>query len=163
MILATAVAGPLSIASRGLNTSLVTKDQITAFFLAQDAIEYVRYVRDSNRLKGADWLTGSGGSSAGIDLVTACGGANGCYLDSTQNSPSTPQACSGTCPTLYYNTASGLYTYTTSGNTKTLFTRRIQLQNVGTKEYRIYVTVSWSDIGDKSRQVVVYENIFDWQ
>src|SRR3569623_1101495 len=83
MILASAVAGPLSIASRALNNSLVAKDQITAYFLAQDAIEYTRFVRDSNTLGGGDWMTGAG-ATGGTDL-SVCLGANGCYVDTTSN------------------------------------------------------------------------------
>ena len=38
LILTTAIAGPLTIASKGLTATLVAKDQISAFYLAQDAV-----------------------------------------------------------------------------------------------------------------------------
>lgn len=170
MILATAVAGPLSIASRALNNSVVAKDQITAFYLAQDAIEYARFARDGNTLKGADWITGAGGSSSGIDL-TPCQSANGCYVDTTGNSytdgngynPSVPVSCSGGCPGLYYDSANSFYTYNTSGTSKSLFTRTILFTNTSSTEQKITVTVSWQDLGGTTRQVQVFENIFAWQ
>ena len=100
LILTTAIAGPLTIASRGLNAALIAKDQTTASYLAQDAIEYVRAVRDTNRLLGGDWLTGAGGSGA-ITNLSGCISQN-CIVDSLDyKNPGTyfsPTTCSGTCP-----------------------------------------------------------------
>ncbi|MES2006998.1 MAG: prepilin-type N-terminal cleavage/methylation domain-containing protein [Patescibacteria group bacterium] len=166
MILASAIVGPLSIASRSLNNSIVAKDQISAFFLAQDAVEYTRFVRDSNRLKGADWLDGSGGSSSGVDL-TPCTTADGCYFDSTMavvGTADVPTVCTTVCPVMYYDSTNSRFTYVTSGNTATLFTRQVVLVEVVPDiEYKLTVTVSWSDLGSVTRRVVVYENIFKWQ
>lgn len=163
-ILATAIAGPLSIASRSLNNSLTAKDQITAFFLAQDAVEYVRFARDSNTLKGADWLTGSGGSEAGVDL-TPCTNANGCYFDSTGNSPTAPSVCAASpCAAISYDTTSSLFTYNTGASISTsLFSRQVYLTAVNSNEEKISVTVSWRDVGNTLHSVNVYEYIFKWQ
>src|SRR5512146_2123672 len=84
LLLAIAIAGPLTIASKGLSSALIAKDQIGAYYLAQDAVEYVRFARDANRLGGGDWLLGTGGSctsSTCVDL-SSCEGASGCYIDS---------------------------------------------------------------------------------
>src|SRR3990167_9485995 len=59
LLLATAITGPLTIASKSFLVATVAKDQVTAFYLAQDAVEYVRFARDSNKLSGSDWLSGS--------------------------------------------------------------------------------------------------------
>lgn len=169
MILATAVGGPLSIAGRALNNSLVAKDQIIAFFLAQDAIEYVRFVRDTNTLEGDDWLNGSGGSTAGTDL-TPCQAPAGCYVDSTLAVPGVadiPTACDSVngCPVMYYDGDNSRYTYNTSGTnvTKSLFTRTILLTNISPTEQQLTVTVTWSDLGGTVRRVNVYESIFAWK
>jgi prepilin-type N-terminal cleavage/methylation domain-containing protein len=176
MILATAIAGPLSIASRALNNSVVAKDQIIAYFLAEDALEYVRYARDTNTLGGNDWLSGSGGTTAGVDL-TPCQGASGCYVDTTTNSytdsrgnnPIAPIACdaSGGCPLLYYDTTNSFYTYNdASGNSTivpSLFTRTITLNNISTTEQQLTITVTWSDLGGVTRRVNIYENVFAWE
>jgi len=172
MILATAIAGPLSIASRALNTSIVAKDQITAFFLAQDAVEYVRFVRDTNTLSGADWLTGAGGSTAGIDLTPCIStvNANGCYVDSTMavvGQGDVPTACdSGSgCPALYYDNDNSRFTYNSGGSNvvRSVFTRSVVLTNISATEQLLTVTVSWSDLGSVTRTVRVNENIFKWQ
>jgi prepilin-type N-terminal cleavage/methylation domain-containing protein len=55
LLLTVAIAGPLTIISKSLITALVAKDQVTAFFLAQDAVEYVRFVRDTNKLQDSAW------------------------------------------------------------------------------------------------------------
>ncbi len=62
-ILAIALTGPLSIISQALRNSFYARDQVTAFYLAQEAIEYLRNQRDNNALKDPpeaadDWLAG---------------------------------------------------------------------------------------------------------
>ena len=51
LVLSLAITGPLTIAQKGLQAALISKDQDTAFYLARDAVEYVRFVRDTNCLK----------------------------------------------------------------------------------------------------------------
>jgi len=76
-ILSVALVAPLTLAQRGLNSSIYAKDQVTAFYLAQEAIEYVHYVRDSNNLYGAsqsvDWLSHLDDAAAvwGLDLTAS--------------------------------------------------------------------------------------------
>ena len=68
-ILALALAGILSLASIGIRSSSSAANQIKAFFLASEGIEYVRNKRDTNILIGSGWLEGLGGkfdSSANI-------------------------------------------------------------------------------------------------
>ena len=164
LLLATAIAGPLTLASKSLTAALVAKDQIIAYYLAQDAIEYVRFVRDTNKLAGADWLTGSGGTSAGINL-SPCISTNGCYFDSTQNNPAVPTACTAAeCIgfPMYYDSASGKYAYTVGS--KSIFTRSAKItEDVDNKEASLTVTVTWSDIGSVVHKVTAKENIFNWQ
>jgi len=71
-ILTIAVIGPLGIIAQALHTSYYTRDQMTAHYLAQEAIEYVRNLRDNKSIEitGAvvgnpevvigptDWLSG---------------------------------------------------------------------------------------------------------
>ncbi len=168
LLLATAVAGPLTIASKGLSTALVAKDQIVAFFLAQDAVEFVRFARDTNQLRGAaNWLSGVGGTPAGIDLSN-CLDAFGCYFDSTMQNPSTVELCNDNCeppfnggaPKFLWNN-NGYYSYNTAAGTKTLFSRKVTMTAISATEIRLEVKVYWYDGRDRS--VTVRENIFDWQ
>lgn len=172
LILTTAIAGPLTIASKSLLTAQVAKDQVTAFYLAQDAVEYVRFKRDSACLAGA-----VSPCTAWLSTLSNCTGANGCYLDSTENSPvgDTPQACqSGGCiqstfassKFLYYDSTNNRFTYSTSGTTRTGFARQVSITTpVGgnAEEAKLTVQVSWSDTGSNTRSVTVYEDLFNWQ
>jgi len=50
-ILTIAVIGPLGIIAQALHTSYYTRDQMTAYYLAQEAIEHVRNLRDNQSIK----------------------------------------------------------------------------------------------------------------
>jgi hypothetical protein len=50
-ILTIAVIGPLGIIAQALHTSYYTRDQMTAYYLAQEAIEYIRNLRDEQSIK----------------------------------------------------------------------------------------------------------------
>lgn len=57
-ILMIAIASPMTLAQKGLSTATQSKDQMIAAFLAQDAIEAVKNIRDQIALRGtdSDWL-----------------------------------------------------------------------------------------------------------
>lgn len=63
-ILTIALTGPLAIIAQALRSSYFARDQITAYYLAQEAVEYIRNRRDFNGLQGVnslaagDWLQG---------------------------------------------------------------------------------------------------------
>jgi Tfp pilus assembly protein PilV len=171
LLLSTAIAGPLTIASKSLIAALVAKNQVAAFFLAQDAIEFVRFARDTNKLQDNDWLTADGNVSTATNLANclAAVNADGCYFDSTVQNPTRVEACSSTAckppfssASLYLYESNGNYTYD-SGGTKTVFVREVIITEVvPDAEASIVVRVHWSDAG-KVRKVEVRENIFNWQ
>lgn len=156
LILAVSLAAPLTIAAKAMSSALIAKDQTIAFFLAQDAVEYMRFVRDTNKLEGADWLADMG----------PCVGSDGCRVDSRAN---TIVACTGTCPVLNYNETKSWYTYDSTVSTETIkptiFTRKVTIASVVSNpdEESITVKVSWKDVGGVERSLVVYEHITDWQ
>jgi prepilin-type N-terminal cleavage/methylation domain-containing protein len=175
LILATAIAGPLTIAARGLSVALVAKDQVTAYYLAQDGLEYLRAKRDSACLSTSAPCSAT--ANAWLSTVSACQGAT-CYLDSTENTGAvTPTACSGTCPVLNYDSTNKRFTYAgTNGTTilATIYRRTVLLTNgVGTNdcsntvghgcESTVTVTVAWTDVGGTPRSVVISENLFNWE
>lgn len=171
LLLTTAIAGPLTIASKGLTSSLVAKDQITAFYLAQDAMEYIRFKRDSNCLAAAaapgacpsgTWLSGLVGSG-----LCSADGATTCYLDSMENNPATPTGCSGTCPVMYFDGRFGYYNYDSTNGTQTpqRFIRTVRITTPyggNNDEAKVEISVSWIT-GGVPRVIVVRENIENWQ
>jgi len=85
-ILLIAIAGPLTIASKGLNGAYYARDQITAYYLAQEGIEYIRNVRDTNSLSETldrtHWIDG-GFTSGGLSLCVN----NYCRINVQQLNP----------------------------------------------------------------------------
>ena len=163
VLLTTALTGPLTIASKGITASIVAKDQIIAFYLAQDAVEYIRYKRDSNRLAGNSWL-------AGLDNCISTNGSKACILDSTENSPASPTQCGSliTCAVLRYSTTNSRFTYSTTGSVVSPISLRravVITTPVGgsADEISITVNVTWSDQGGITRTVSVRENLLNWQ
>lgn len=158
LLLTAAIAGPLTLASKGLSAALIARDQMIAFYLAQDAVEYVRYMRDSNRLAGSPWLTG---------LSPACTGANGCVIDTLANTAAgTATACSSTCPPINkYNDGSGhvYFSYTAGAPTPQQFRRTVTLTTPSATETVLTVAVSWRAQSGVTRTISVRENILDWQ
>ena len=57
-ILATVIIGASAAVSSGLSSYIFSKDQIIAFYLAQEGFEELRNIRDENALMGANWLSG---------------------------------------------------------------------------------------------------------
>lgn len=169
LLLITAIAGPLTIASKGITTSVVAKDQVTAFFLAQDAVEYIRYKRDTNRLAGSDWL-------AGLEECISSDGSAACYLDSTENVPNVPDNCfnpgaENGCPVLRYHDTLGRFTYQTGAGTSPSpinmrrFVRIITPINGNPDEAAIVVRMTWFSAQNTNalREIVVRENMLNWQ
>jgi prepilin-type N-terminal cleavage/methylation domain-containing protein len=108
-ILMLAIAGPLTVAQKGLSGAAYAKDQITAYYLAQDAVEFVRSVRDTNALRG---YTGNGSSIDGdtqrhwLTGLADCAEDGGCIVDSTDFSDidtyNLVETCGSACPELQY-------------------------------------------------------------
>ena len=158
-ILSLAITGPMVIAQKGIGSSIYARDQVTAFYLAQEAVEYVRNVRDTNRIGGytGGWLWEFGPSGAN------CFDPNKCQIDSTQLSFTSPapgasnaaiQACnyqnqSGVCQPIDFNSATNFYGYggTTGSWTPTQFTRAVDIKEiVPGVEAIITVTISWQTV-----------------
>ena len=159
-ILMLGILGPLSIASSGLRNSLFAKDQVTAYYLAQEGIEYVRYVRDDNYLDGKKpWLSG----------LDNCTGTFGCTVDTekwfTTNASVTDKCTFADCGDdgLLYKIASNQhYTHQSgSGNTATPFTRIIKVEkNINDREIKVTSTVTWQT-GDGQKSFTLTENVFN--
>jgi hypothetical protein len=149
-----------------LGAALIAKDQTTAFYLAQDAIEYVRFVRDSSCLASSpcsgSWLLTTGPLGSCISTT----GSALCMVDSIQN---TVTSCvGGNCSPLNYDSSNHWYTYAVTGGsvTTSIFTRTVSIEtpvSTNSGEAAMTVTVRWTDTGGISRSVTERENLFNWQ
>ena len=157
-ILSMAVTGPLLIAQKGIGSAIYAREQITAFYLAQEAVEYIRNIRDTNRITRDPWLTN----------LTACVGAV-CRIDGTVlTSGEKAVACSSdpgaVCKPLWLGSVTGLYGYTESGATQTPFTRSVSIvQDSSQQSAKISVTVSWTTkLFTPVRSFTIQEYIFNF-
>jgi prepilin-type N-terminal cleavage/methylation domain-containing protein len=144
-ILSLAVTGPLLIAQKGVGSAIYARDQITAFYLAQEAVEYVRNVRDTNRIKGSQWLQG-------LSVCKESGSGQKCHIDTRYSDFTSPNAVT-TCPagacsklSFYKNGTEGYYGYGSGANwSVTPYTREVTIDDrASSKEALVAVTISWN-------------------
>lgn len=146
-ILTVSVAAPLTLSSKGLAAAFFARDQVTAFYLAQEGVEFVRNTRDKNILTGNSWLSGFPSTVGGSFTIDVSDGDM--------------ESCVFACPKLRYDVSSGLYNY--DRGDEAMFTRTVSLNVLpGSTEAEIVVTIDWIT-GVFSRAFSVRENIFDWQ
>lgn len=82
-ILMIAIAGPMTIAQKGLRASVQARDQITATYLAQDVMEYMKNLRDKNYTQSSSrwgWMYGLDGNGG---LASKCTRYKPCVVESS--------------------------------------------------------------------------------
>ncbi|OGG59444.1 hypothetical protein A3C86_00615 [Candidatus Kaiserbacteria bacterium RIFCSPHIGHO2_02_FULL_49_16] len=153
-LLTIAVVAPMSLTTQSLGSAFYARDQITAFHLAQEAIESVRHVRDGNVLKIA-----LGYSS--VDLLGSIPNDQDFTVDTTNDDQMDP--CAGACPVIR-KSSQGLYGYN-SAWTPTQFTRAVRATFVpdsGNDEIKLTVTVSWKTGNYQTRSIAISANLYRW-
>ena len=160
LILTISITGPMTIASQALSGARYAKEQVAAYYLAQEGIELVRSVRDNNVLNFPSTVWYGGELGTATSSPTRCYTSQGCYIDA-QNLVVSECPLSGSCPPLRVN--AGFYQYSAGGNSQ--FTRTINLAPVGSGGNEIYVssTVTWlSPLFGTSRTYTVTDNLTSW-
>jgi len=145
-IILIAITGPLDIIAHSLKASYYSRDEVTAFYLAQEAIEYARNEKNNNELDPnagvEDWLNGVVGSSditVGVNCLNDAGSPpeNKCVLLQNDNGSYEYQKCAGTtCLTangdyIMKKNEKGIYGSKSTGTlVPTNFTREIYFTKV---------------------------------
>lgn len=148
-VLLMALLGPFAIAQQSLRSAYYARDQVTAYYLAQEGVEFVRAIRDQNYLSGTDWMSGIGATCTGVP----------CTVDYPNF---TYAACPiDGCPPLKVSAVGGLFNQTSG--TSSIFTRQIVISNSSTNPAQkiISVTISWQS-GGVSRVFTLQERLFNW-
>lgn len=155
-ILLLAVAAPLTLGSQGLTASRIARDQVTATLLAQETIEYARYLRDTNTLNGGTWLEGL---DQCIDTPCAVDVPNGGVIDEM-----VCERDESSCPMLTFNTETGFYGLADAGGNvqPTKYRRSFTIELTENVEAHLIAKVAWKD-GLTERSVTVEDYIYDWQ
>lgn len=161
LILMMSISGPFFVVQQSLISATIARDQTTARFLAQEGIEVLRAVRDSNFLSGnigPNWLSG----------FTNCDTSqnpDGCMVDATANRVAQiKDACTGSCSFLNYNEATSLFNHATIAgpNQPSKFIRKVTIREINSgKDAFMEVEVIWSDRG-VSRNVKTQSYLFNW-
>lgn len=140
--------------TRALYNVSVIQDRLTASFLAQEGIELVRNIRDTNYVKvlnnqSANWRDGL--SEDGCYTIEN-------YLYSEGNIRLNKITC-GNGPYLKYNSFTNLYNY--SEGDITPFYREIKIETVSNNEIRIISFVKWKT-KNMNFDLTVEDHLFNW-
>ena len=181
-IMTLAVLAPFAAVQQVVKATNMSKDQLIASFLAQEGMEYVRFVRYTNWLSSVaatgDVSDGAYNPIEGLDGNNGpdCTGTYKCTLDAREAPYDAGGDINGiawcanpghaNCAPLYL-TADGLYTQETADSsgtayTRTPFTRSININDDNLDEGYITVTVTltWNDHG--ARTMTLTEDMYDW-
>lgn len=141
-VLSIAVIGVYNAFSILLISTTETINRFTAAYLAQEGVEIVRNIRDTNWLK-ADTDSESFHWDDGLaDCGESVGGCEADYTtDGTSTNPLVPFGSDGR----YLNIdADGFYSYNSSG-TPTKFKRSIAIKQINDNTMEVLVQVAWSE------------------
>ena len=171
-ILVTVIAvGTLSI-QQNLKNKQYAASEVTANYLAQEAIDYVRAIRDSNKLAKLDgqnvfWLDRIEGAG-GCEFVDT--GSPSCRIDTTKgynegiSSICGNNAClvgSDERKKLWYQ-ADGRLGHDTTGE-ESPYERSVVFDEVRADEVKMNVIVEWTPRASTTpRKIEISENLFNW-
>ena len=142
-ILTTGTMGAFSIIQRTVTFTSVSSSQLIASYLAQEGLEIVRNLRDSNYLQGVSWNSGLAGCAAGCEID---------YNDSA--------LLPWTDPGRFLKTGTG-FPYNYSLGNDTLYKRKIII-TPGVNILNVLVEISWQERGG-SYQVVAETRLHNWR
>lgn len=157
-ILVVSITGPMAAAQNSLRSSFLARDQVVAYYLAQESIEYIKNAKDGLAVQGTDWKTQT-------PFDSCIGGNMQCDINSLGNR----SVCgSGSindnlkCKELDIDDANGFFIPSNpGGNSK--YIRSIFMNNVG-DETEVTVVIEWRTnlFVAGSKRIVVSENLYDW-
>ena len=140
VILTMAIIPVLYLSNSAVNVAFSIRDDSVAAGLAQEGVEVVRAIRDTNWFSGQAFDTGL---------------ADGTYRLEWN---STSLLAAGSNPPLNIN--NGLYTY--SGGTPSAFSRSITITKVNAGELKVVSQVTWQS-RTAARTVSAEDHLFDWK
>lgn len=159
-VLVVTIVVPLYAVHRAVIVSYTARDTLVATALAQEAVEYVRHVRDSNYLANRtnptppNWLSG----------LNTCLTTTGCTIDPHVLTPASAIRAYTASNAVLYLDNSYRYRFNTNGTTQTRFSRKVTMttNNLSPEEVLVTVEVTWIT-SRISYNVTVTEYLRNWQ
>lgn len=161
-ILIVGIISGFILVTRALYDVAIIQDRLTASFLAQEGLEIVRQIRDTN------YLNKLNGSNANWDKDLS----NGDHLVSYDLSSGKFKLLDYQDQVLFYHPSPsdpfyGLYNYNNSGSAvTTTFKRKINITHISADEIRVQSIVTWStrniSFGLNSGGIVAEDHLYNW-
>ncbi len=162
-ILIVGIISGFILVTKALYNVTIIQDRLTASFLAQEGIELVRQIRDTNYLKQLD------GQSVDWDYYNNVSLVDGNYIISGNINIGNVKLIFSSDPSydsyLYYHQITGLYDHDSSGS-KTSFQRVINIFHINEDEIRVQSIIAWKsrniifEIGKGG--IVAEDHLFNW-
>lgn len=165
-VLSFAITATFTAAQSGLSTAIESKNQVVSFYLAQEAVEFIRNLRDTNALAQAPWLTGFAANAS-----DPCYPGKTCSVDVVANKLHACPTGTGSCAALVedgntQDTTYGMYgdAYNShpSSWVATNYKREVSITLLNANEIAVTVTVTATK-GSYSQTFTARENVFNWQ
>ncbi|MFA5392105.1 MAG: type II secretion system protein [Candidatus Paceibacterota bacterium] len=154
-ILIVGIISGFILVAKALYGVTIIQDRLTASFLAQEGLELVRQIRDTNYLKTL------GGTSTDWNSSLKTNGEYLIFADIDTGTVNLPLP-SWQDKSLYYHAASGLYNYDDTGDAiSTVFKRKIVITNIRPDEIRIQTIMNWKS-KNISFNFTVEDHLFNW-
>lgn len=160
-VLSVAISGAFTAVQTSLSQSTISKDEVKAFYLAQEAVEIIRNKRDANQLSrisgvSTSWLSGFAENSG-----DPCYFGKVCRVESSL--PTTFVTCGNswdTCPNLRQDSSSYLIGYNGAWGL-TNFKREIMMGAPSADEIAVVVRVIWTK-GARTYEFKAKTHMFNW-
>lgn len=137
--------GVMSLIVQSIQVRYINKNNMIAYQLAQEGIELIRHVRDTNWQQSEPWLTDMGTGEYCIDY----------------KNPS-PSATSGQGCRLYMGTDDFYDNTNDAGDTATAFFRKVVVNQTATSTADIAADISWKD-HNKDYSYHLETVLYDWK
>lgn len=154
-VLLLVIIGPMTVAQKGIQNAYYANEQVTATFLAQEAIEAVRTLRDTQALVAFKAVPG--GSTIGWIPTGSCPDNVACaYTGSTFGTCALNNNC-----ILKYDANTKKYSHTSGVDSP--FVRKVTIQNFSNISQQITVEVTWTNkiFGSTQRSVKLQTWLYD--
>ena len=175
-LITTGITGVFILINKTIGLMSDSPSRLIAAYLAQEGIEIVRNIRDTNWIEGNDWdgdiICDSPPCERQVDYTTNALFDDPATTDPDENECS-PAAAGYNCNTYsasylqLESSGSGFYNYTSGDSTK--FKRKIEIDGEdldgdsdnGYEKLKVTVVVSWVE-KRKSYSFSVQENLYNW-